>query len=99
MIESISSYRLLEKKRILNRKDSKAEVRCKADFKGTVPNFFGISDQFHGRQFSHGPGGRESGCRMIQVHHTYCALYFYYYYISSTSDHQALDPGGWGPQI
>ena len=21
----------------------------------------------------------------------------YYYYISSTSDHQALDPGGWGP--
>ena len=25
------------------------------------------------------------------------ALYFYYYRISSTSDHQALDPGGWGP--
>ena len=25
-----------------------------------------------------------------------CALYCYYYYISSTSDHQALDPGGWG---
>ena len=24
------------------------------------------------------------------------ALYFYYYYISSTSDHQALDPRGWG---
>ena len=34
---------------------------------------------------------------MIQVHYIYCALYFYYYYISSTSDHQALDPGGWGP--
>ena len=28
--------------------------------------------------------------------HLLCA-YFYYYYISSTSDHQALDPGGWGP--
>ena len=32
------------------------------------------------------------------VHYIYCALYFYYYYyISSTSDHQTLDPGGWGP--
>ena len=36
------------------------------------------------------------GLEMIQVHQIYCALYFYYYYISSTSDHQALDPGGWG---
>ena len=33
--------------------------------------------------------------RRIQVHYIYCALYFYYYYISSTSDHQTLDPGGW----
>jgi len=30
---------------------------------------------------------------MIQGHYTYCALYFYYYDISSTSDHQVLDPG------
>ena len=29
----------------------------------------------------------------------YCALYFYYYYINSNSDHQALDPGSWGPLI
>ena len=36
------------------------------------------------------------GFRMIQTHYLYCALYFYYYYIISTSDHQALDPGGWG---
>ena len=36
---------------------------------------------------------------MIQVHYIYCALYFYYYYISFTSDHQALDPGGWGPLV
>ena len=41
--------------------------------------------------------GKRGGFRMIQVHYTYCALYFYYYYISSTSNHQALDPGGWGP--
>ena len=34
---------------------------------------------------------------MIQAHYIDCALYFYYYYISSTSDHQALDPEGWGP--
>ena len=37
------------------------------------------------------------GLGMIQAHYIYCALYFYYYYISSTSDHQALDPRGWGP--
>ena len=36
---------------------------------------------------------------MIQVHCIYCVLYFYYYYICSTSDHQALDPGGWGPLL
>ena len=35
---------------------------------------------------------------MIQVHYIYCVLYFYYYYyISSTSDHQVLDSGTWGP--
>ena len=34
---------------------------------------------------------------MIQEHCMCCVLYFYYYYISSTSDHQALGPGGWAP--
>ena len=49
-----------------------------------------------GRQFFHGLGlgdGLVSGW----FHYIYCALHFYYYYISSTSDHQALDPGGWRP--
>ena len=32
------------------------------------------------------------GFGMIQAYYIYCVLYFYYYYISSTSDHQALDP-------
>ena len=60
-------------------------------------NFFGIRDQFHGRQFFHGwGGGMGIGFWMIQVHYIYCALYFYYFYISSTSDHQALYPGGLG---
>ena len=36
---------------------------------------------------------------MIQVHYIYCELYFDYYYVSSTSDHWALDPGGWGPLV
>ena len=39
-------------------------------------------------------GGRSFG---IQMHYIYCAFYLYYYYISSTSDHQALEPRGWGP--
>ena len=33
---------------------------------------------------------------MTQEHYTHCTLYFYSYYISSISDHQGLDPGGWG---
>ena len=41
------------------------------------------------------PGG--DGLGVIQAHYVCCALYFYYYYISSTSDHQALDSGDWGP--
>ena len=46
-------------------------------------------------EFFHGPevGG---GLRVIQAIIP-IALYFYYYYISSTSDHQALDPRGSGP--
>ena len=44
-------------------------------------------------------GGGSDGFEMIRAHYIYCALYFYYYYVSSTSDHQALDPGGWGPLL
>ena len=36
---------------------------------------------------------------MIQEHYISCVLYFCYDCISSTSDHQALDPGGWGPLL
>ena len=60
-----------------------------------VPSLFGTRDQFCGRRFFHG-AGEEDGLGMIQGCYIYCALYFYYYYISSTSDHQALDAGGWG---
>ena len=63
-----------------------------------VPNLFGTRDWFHEDNFSTNGSGAE-GLRKIQAHHIYRALYFYYYYISSTSDHQALDPRGWGPLI
>ena len=71
-------------------------------FRAAVPNLFGTWDQFHGRQLFHGWGGVyvfSDGFQMIQAHCIYCALYFYYYYISSTSDHQALDPGGLGGYV
>ena len=47
--------------------------------------------------FSTDPGRaeeREHGHGMSRVC-IYCALYVYYYHSSSSSDHQALDPGGW----
>ena len=61
-------------------------------YKAVVPNPFGTRDQFHGRQFFHGPR-QGDGFGVIQAHYIYCALYFYYYYyISSTPDHEALGP-------
>ena len=39
------------------------------------------------------------GVGVIQVHYTYCALYFRYYYSSSASDHQMLDPRCRGPLL
>ena len=59
-----------------------------------VPILFGTRDQFHGKQFFNGLG--VGAMVWFQAHYIYCALYFCYYYISSTSDHQALDPEGWG---
>ena len=57
-----------------------------------VPNLFGTGDSFIEDTFSM-VGSVGDGFMMIEVHYTYCALYFYYYYISSTSDHQALIKG------
>ena len=64
-------------------------------FTAAVPNLFGTRERFCERRFFRGLG-RGAGSGMIQAHHTHCALYFYYYCTSSTSDHQASDPGGWG---
>ena len=49
--------------------------------------------------FSTNVGGVGMVSGLIQVNYVYCALYFYYYYISSTSDHQALDPRGCRPMV
>ena len=54
---------------------------------------------FTADNFSTDWGRCGDGFRMIQAHYVYCALYFHYYYISSTSDHLALDPGGWEPLL
>ena len=59
-----------------------------------VPNFFGTRTGFIKDNFSMDRVVRE-GFRMIQERYICCALY--YFYISSTSDHQTLDPRGWGP--
>ena len=57
--------------------------------RAVAPNLFGTGTGFMEDDFStDGAGG---GFRMIQAHYTYYALYFCYY-ISSTSDHQAVDP-------
>ena len=56
-------------------------------------------DRLLGRQCFHGWAGGGDGFRMIDVCLVYSALYFCYYYIRATSDRQALDPMGWGPQL
>lgn len=40
--------------------------------------------------------GRGDSFGMIQAHDTYWVLHCCYYDISSTSDHQVFDSGGWG---
>ena len=62
-----------------------------------TPGFLAPGTKFLDNSFSMDQGWR-GGLGMIQTHHIYCALYFHYYYINSSSDHQALDSGGWGPQ-
>ena len=60
------------------------------------PTLLAPGTGFRKDSFSMDGWGRD-GFGMIQVHYMCCALNFYYYSISSTSGHQALDPGGWGP--
>ena len=62
------------------------------------PMFWALWPRFLEDNFTMDGSGMRGGLGMIQAHYIYRLLYFYYdYYISSTSDHQALGPGGWGP--
>ena len=63
-----------------------------------VHKLFGTRDQFHGRQFFHGRGIR--GCWFgddSSALHLLCN--FISIIITLASDHQALDPRGWGPPV
>ena len=62
------------------------------------PIFLTLGTGFVEDNFSMDQGWGD-GLGIIQAHYIHCAIYFYCYYISSTSDHQALDPGGWGPLL
>ena len=67
-----------------------------------APAFSAPGSGFVEDSFSIGQGGGwrgtvGDGFGMLQACYIYCVLYFYYFSISSTSDHQAVDPGGWGP--
>lgn len=68
-------------------------------FRSTVSKLFSTRHWFPGRQFFHGPEGWVGEWfQMIQMRYIYRALHFYHY-ISSISDRQALNPGGWGPLV
>ena len=64
--------------------------------KPAVPTLFGTRGWFCGRQFVHGMVGgwfQDDSSAL----HLLCT--YFHYYISSTSDHQALDPRSWGPLL
>ena len=67
------------------------------DMLSVVPTFLAPETGFMEDNFSIKLEWGQCGFGMIQVLYIHCAFYFYYYYISSTSDHQALGPGSWGP--
>ena len=71
---------------------------AKRAYKAVVPNLLVTKGQFHRRQYFHILGVGGGGFGKIQVHYIKFALYFCYF-ISSSSDHQALYPGGEGPWL
>ena len=62
------------------------------------PSLFGTRDLFHEDNFTM-VLGRGGGLGMIQAPYVHCAPCFCYYDISSTQDHQAIDPRGRGPPV
>ena len=62
------------------------------------PQSFGTGTDFMEDNFPTDEGGGRWFWDDSSVLHLLCT-YFYYYYLSSTSDHEALDPGVWKPLI
>ena len=58
-----------------------------------LSDFFFKQNCFMEDNFSTDGEGRGWFPDDLRAWHLLCTSYFYYYYISSTSDHQALDPG------
>ena len=61
-----------------------------------APSPSGTMRQFHGKQFSHGPGWEGWFRKDSSTLHWLCSL-FPFYYISSIPDHETLNPGDGGP--
>ena len=66
--------------------------RC---LRSVVSNLFSTSDH-HGRHFSYRLGWGV-GFSMIQVHHIYCAFYFWSNAAAYLTGGMSLGPGAWGP--
>ena len=60
------------------------------------PTFLAPGTSFTEDKFSMDRGGSRVGLWFGDDSNSlhFLSLYFYYYYIGSSSDHQALDPGG-----
>ena len=63
--------------------------------RAVVPNLFGTKDQFNERQFSMDQGAGWFGDDSSALH-LLCTLFLFFLH-QFHSDHQPLDPGGWGP--
>ena len=75
---------------------------CKMRSKAVVPKAFGTRDWFPRRQFFQGleQGGARWGVGWVRGSFWLIQVrYIYYYDISSTSEHQALYHGCWGPLL
>ena len=87
MLEMVGGEEVLQKKSV---------PLCKA-LEQRPPTFLAPGTGFVVDNFSTDQCG--DSFRLIQVHYIYCTFHFYYCYISFTSEHQALDPGGWSPLL
>ena len=98
-IKSIEMLLFLLTQELQTLTESFSDESRKLDYRNTVHmNYSSSSQSFLWKTIFPWTKGRGMVWGMIQVHCTYCALSFCYW-IGSTSDHQALEFGGWGHWI